>query len=147
MHERTTSDCSVTFCLEEETLRKIRILVAVEQPPLGRIIELLLHSQPHYRVAKCLTEWTPLARYASRLQPELIIISINLLGDEAARIVADVKLASPGSKLILINFSHDLGRHARKWGADAYLNSENLVQHLVPKAEKLLRQEISSYPN
>jgi hypothetical protein len=137
----------VTFCLEEETLRNIRVLVAVEPPPLGRIIEHLFHDQPHYRIVMCLNEWTPLARYASRLQPELIIASISLLGDGAAGIVADVKLASPGSKLILINFSHDLGRHARKWGADAYLNSENLVQRLVPKAEKLLRQEISSCPD
>lgn len=144
MHERTTSNCSVTFCLEEETLRKIRILVAVEPPPLGRIIEHLFHNQPNCRIVKCLNEWTPLAREASRLHPELIVISISLLGDGAAGIVADVKLASPGSELILIDFSHDLRRHVRKWGADAYLNSENLVRRLVPKAEKLLRQEISS---
>lgn len=134
------SDCSVTSCLEEETLRNIRILVAVEPPPLGRIIEHLFHNQPNYGIVKCLNEWTRLVREASRLHPELIIVSISLLGDGAAGIVAGVKLASPVSKLILINFSHDLGRQARKWGADAYLNSENLVQRLVPKAEKLLRQ-------
>ena len=125
-------------------MRNIRILVAVEPPQLGRIIEHLFHNQPNYRIVKCLNEWTSLSREASRLHPELIIASISLLGDGAAGIVADVKLASPGSKLILINFSHDLGRYTRKWGADAYLKSEDLVRSLVPKAGKLLRQEISS---
>ena len=137
------SYCSVPSCLEEETLRNIRILVAVEPPPLERIIEHLFYNQPNYRIVKCLNDGTPLSREASRLHPELIIASISLLGDGAAGIVADLKLASPASKLILINFSHDLGPYARKWGADAYLKSDDLVRHLVSKAGKLMRQEIS----
>lgn len=117
-------------------MRKIEVLVAVEPEPLVRLIEHLL-DRPEFRIVKSMTEWPAMAREASRLKPELILTNVRLLGDGPAKILEDVKLASPASKLIVISFPHDLSRQARRWGADGYLKEEQLVSRLVPLARRL----------
>jgi len=120
-------------------LQKIEVLVAVAPESLLRIINHLLH-RPEFEVVENLTEWPGLTQAAYRWHPALIITNATLLGFGAAKIISDIKLASPASKLIVISFPYDIGRHARKWGADAYLKEEQLVQRLVPTAQKLLGQ-------
>ena len=117
-------------------MRKIAVIIAVEPAPLRRIVELLLPPS-EFRIVKNIGAWPALAREAFLLRPELVITNVKLLGNGAAKIVSNLKLASPDSKLIVISFPHDLERCARKWGADAYLEEEQLVQRLVPTAYEL----------
>ena len=123
-------------------MRRIHILVAVEPTPLVRIIGHLFRSQPEFRILKRLRGCSTLVQEASRLRPKLIIANLKSLGNGAAVIISKLKLASRGSKLILINFPHDLARHASKWGADAYLDEYTLVSRLVPKVQRLLGRKL-----
>ena len=120
-------------------MRKIEVLIAVASEPLLRIIHHLL-DLPEFQVVESLTEWPSLAQSVHRLHPTLIIVNAKLLGHGAAKIISDIKLASPHSKLIVVSFPYDIGSTARQWGADAYLSEEHLVQRLVPTAQKLVRQ-------
>lgn len=129
----------VVLSAEGYKMGKVEVLIAVEPVALLQVIEHLFRRS-EFRVVEGLSEWPALAREASRLRPKLIIANVKLLGDGAAKIISEVKLASPASKLIVISFPHHLEGHARKWGADAYLEEEDLVRRLVPTAQKLLGQ-------
>jgi DNA-binding NarL/FixJ family response regulator len=127
----------VALSREGNTVGKIEVLIAVEPAALLQVIEHLFR-QSEFRVIEGLSEWPALAQEASRLRPKLIIANVKLLGHGAARIISEVKLASPASKLIVISFPHQLESHARQWGADAYLEEEDLVRRLLPTAQELL---------
>ncbi len=118
---------------------KNEVLIAVEPAALLQVIEHLF-ERSEFRVVEGLNAWPTLAREASRLRPSLIIANVKLLGHGAARIISEVKLASPDSKVLVISFPHQLGKTAREWGADAYLEEEDLVRQLMPTAQKLMGQ-------
>lgn len=122
-------------------MTKVEILVAVEPAPLLRVIEHLFQRQSEYRIVARRRGGSALARQASHLRPELIIANMRLLGPGAAKIIPEVKHASPRSKLIVTGFPQGFGTHARKLGADAYLDEEHLVRRLVPTAQKLLGKQ------
>ncbi len=118
-------------------MQKADVLIAVAPEPLLRIIEHLF-ERPDFEIVESLSEWTHLPREANRLQPNVIVANMTLLGYGASKILSDVKFASPASKVILISFPHDVSYHARRWGADAYLKEEQLVQRLIPTVKQLL---------
>jgi DNA-binding NarL/FixJ family response regulator len=128
----------VTVTSEANPLRRIDVLIAVEPPALLRFLEHLL-ERPEFRVVARISNWKALIEEVGRLQPALIICNADLFGQRAAQVIGDLKLASPSSRLLLISFVHELERLARKWGADAYLEDEDLVRHLIPTARKLAR--------
>ena len=130
----------VGFMRIRETLQKVDVLVAVEPAPLLRVIEHLFRRRPEFRIVTRRSGGSALVRQASHLRPELIIFNMRLLGQEASKIIREVKLASPGSKLIVTGFLQGFRLHARECGADAYLEEEQLVRRLVPTAQRLLSQ-------
>lgn len=130
----------VGFMRTGETVQKVEVLVAVEPAPLLRVIEHLFRRRPEFRIVARPSGGSALVRQASRLRPELIIFNMRLLGQEASKIIREVKLASPDSKLIVTGFLQGFRLHARECGADAYLEEEQLVRRLVPTAQRLLSQ-------
>jgi DNA-binding NarL/FixJ family response regulator len=122
----------------ERASRKVGILIAVQPPPLLRIVEHLLRDCTQFRVVARTSQSSTLKRQAKRLQPALIITNLRLLGPGAGRIIPEIRLASPGSQLLVTGFTQGLESHARDCGADAYLEEDQLVQRLVSAARKLL---------
>ena len=120
--------------------QRVTILVAVEPAPLLRVIEHLFHRQLKFRIVARLSHGSAVAGQVSHLQPDLVIANMRLLGQAAGTIIREIKLASPGSKLIVTGFPRGLGREAHEWGVDAYLEEEDLVRRLVPTAHSLLSQ-------
>ncbi|MBI4458673.1 MAG: hypothetical protein HY648_01275 [Acidobacteria bacterium] len=121
-----------------EIMQKTAVLVAVEPAPLSRLIEHLLQGWPKARIVEQLNDAPALVKRACRLRPKLIIANMTLLGQQGEKILSQVKQSSPGSKVIVTGFPQGFRRHAQQWGADAYLEEEDLVRHLVPLARKLL---------
>lgn len=126
-----------------EALHRVTILVAVEPAPLLRVIEHLFRPQLEFRIVARLSNGSAVAGQVSHLRPHLVIANMRLLGQAAGTIIRQVKLASPGSKLIVTGFPRGLGREAQEWGADAYLEEEDLVRRLVPTAHSLLSQQLN----
>ena len=111
-------------------LRKTTIVI-VSSPSISRIIEHLFRGRSEFEVVGTFVGFRSLGRQAGRLLPQLIVANVKPVGTRVSRVVASIKRSSPLSKLIVICPVEDLARMARKCGADACLNDEKLVGHLL----------------
>jgi len=114
-------------------LRKIRILL-VSSPALSEVIRYLFDAQPRFEVVGSLRNLKGLAEQAGRLLPELIVVNVKPVRTGVCPVVVAIKQSSPSSKIILICAVSSLTSDARKCGADACLDQEQLVRRLVPTA-------------
>lgn len=129
-----------------EALHRVTILVAVEPAPLLRVIEHLFCRQLGFNIVARLSSGSAVAGQVARLRPDLVIANMRLLGQAADTIIREVKIASPSSKVIVTGFPHGFEQDARGWGADAYLEEEELVRRLVSTVHRLLKSSPSRKP-
>jgi hypothetical protein len=116
-------------------MRKIKVLV-VSPPALAQLIKHLFHERPEFEVLGSLETLKHLARYSGR-RPDLIVASVKPMTIGVCPAVVSIKKSSPVSKVVLICPIRDFIRGALKCGADACLEQENLVFHLLATARSL----------
>ena len=75
-----------------------------------------------------------LERQAGQFLPDLIVANVKPVSVGIRRVVAAIKQASPSAKVILTCPVEDFARAARKHGADACLNDEDVAGHLLRMA-------------
>ena len=114
-------------------MRKVRILV-VSPPALAQLIGHLFRDRPEFEVVGSLSGLRSMGQQAGRLCPELIVASVKPVRTPVCRVVASIKRSSPFSKLILICPARDFMTGARRCGADACLEQEELVRRLLRTA-------------
>ena len=117
-------------------MHKVRILI-VSPPALSQVIEYLFRERPEFEVVGSLNGLGRIGRQAERLSPELIVASVKPVGNAVCQVVAFIKRSSPSSKLILICPARDFMAGARRCGADACLEQEDLVRRLLGTARAL----------
>ena len=124
----------------EETagLQKITVLV-FSPPPLCQVIDHLFRGRPDFEIVGRISGLRDVGRQAGRLLPELIVASVKPVSTGICRAVSSIKQSSPASKLILICSLPDFAPVARKCGVDACLNDEELVGHLLPMAQVVVK--------
>jgi len=113
-------------------VRKVRILI-VSPPALSQLIEYLFRGRPEFEVVGSLSRLGSTAR-VGRLYPELIVANVKPVRTGVCEVVASIKRTSPLSKLILICPARDFMTGARRCGADACLEQEQLVRRLLGTA-------------
>jgi hypothetical protein len=121
-------------CEGRHRLHKFKVLV-LSSPALSQVIEHLFRDRPDFEVS--ISGLKNLGQAEPRL-PELIVANVKPMSTRICRAVATIKRASPSSKLILICTVPDFARVARKCGADACLEDEKLVGHLLRTAQAVL---------
>jgi DNA-binding NarL/FixJ family response regulator len=114
-------------------LRKTRILV-VSSRSFSRIVKHLFRGQSEFEVVGVLSGFGSLGRQAGQLLPDLIVANVKPVSIGIRRVVATIKQASPSAKVILTCAVEDFARAARKHGADACLNDEDVAGHLLRMA-------------
>jgi hypothetical protein len=114
-------------------VRKVSILV-VSPPALSQIIEYLFRDRPEFEVVGRLSGLRSMEQLARRLCPELIVANVKPVRTAVCQVVSAIRRSSPLSKLILICPARDLMTSARKCGADACLEQEELVRLLLRTA-------------
>jgi chemotaxis response regulator CheB len=114
-------------------LRKIRILL-VSSPALSEVIRYLFRAQPRFEVVGSLRNLKHFAELAGRLLPELIVVNVKPVRTGVCPVLVAIKQSSPSSKIILICAVSTSISDARKCGADACLDQEQIVRRLVPTA-------------
>ena len=114
-------------------MRKVRILV-VSPPALSQLIEYLFRAQPEFEVVGSVSGWKNMGQQAGRLCPELIVANVKPVRTAVCQVVTSIKRSSPLSKLILICPARDFMVDARRCGADACLEQEELVRRLLGTA-------------
>jgi hypothetical protein len=98
----------------------------------------LFDRRQEFRIVARRRTGSTLAPDASHLRPDLIIANMTLLGRHASTTIPEIKHASPHSKLIVTGYPLGLGELALEWGADAYLDEEQLVGRLIPTAKRMV---------
>jgi DNA-binding NarL/FixJ family response regulator len=108
--------------------------LVVGSPSFSRIVKHLFHGQSEFEVVGALSGFGSLGRQAGQLLPDLIVANVKPVSVGIRRVVAAIKQASPSAKVILTCPVEDFARAARKHGADACLNDENVAGRLLRMA-------------
>jgi len=127
-------------------VRKVRILV-VSPPALSQVIEYLFRDRPEFEVVGSLNGLRSMGQQAGRLCPELIVANVKPVRTAVCQVVAAIKRYSPLSKLILICPARDFMASARRCGADACLEQEELVRRLSRTAWALSERTVADSRN
>ncbi|HEY6033584.1 MAG TPA: response regulator [Kofleriaceae bacterium] len=80
-----------------------------------------------------------LAQLAGELRPELVLVDVNMPEAPLAQVVAAVRAAAPGARLILYSAWEEskLKKLAAELGAEGYVSKSESVFALGPKLRKL----------
>jgi hypothetical protein len=114
-------------------VRKVKILI-VSPPALSQLIQYLFRNRPEFEVVGSLSRLGSMRQQAERLSPELIVANVKPVRTPVCHFVASIKRSCPLSKLILICPGRDFMADARRCGADACLEQEELVRRLLGTA-------------
>ena len=116
-------------------MHKITVLV-VSSAALSQVIRHILRGRPEFEVVASSGGFQSLESRLSPV-PELIVVNVKPVRTGICRAVASIKESSPASKLIVVCPVREFASEARRCGADAYLNHENLVGQFVRLARTL----------
>lgn len=119
-------------------MRKVKVLF-VGSPALAQLMEHLFADRSEFEIVGRVQTLRSLSARAGRA-PGLIVASVKPVRTAVGPAIASLKKFSPSSKLILICPVREFVRGARECGADACLEPENLVFHLLPTARVLARK-------
>jgi hypothetical protein len=119
-------------------MRKTTVLV-VSPPALGQLVRYLFDGRPEFEVVGTFENLSNLTRHSRRLLPEIIVANVKPVTTGVCPAILSIKKSSPLSKVIVICSIRDIIRGARRCGADACLEQEKLVFHLLPTARVLSR--------
>jgi hypothetical protein len=115
---------------------KTTILI-IGSPSFSRLVGHLFYGRAEFEVVGSSSSLGRLKRQGGRLLPELIVANVKPVSVGIRRMVAAIKQVKPSAKVILTCPVEDFARSARKHGADACLNDEDLADHLVRMARAL----------
>jgi hypothetical protein len=126
----------ILLLASERALAKVRVLV-VGSPALGRVLKHLFAERRDFEVVGSLRGLKSLERQADRLLPKLIVAEVKAVSTGVGATARTIKRRSPLSKLILLCSGREFVSSARRFGADACLDPEELIAHLLPTAVAL----------
>jgi hypothetical protein len=123
---------------------RVKVLL-VGTRALAKLLGHLFRNRSEFEFVGSVSRLRDLPLRASSTSPNLIVVSVEPVGTSVRPALACVKKASPSSKLILICPVRELIRDAREWGADACLDQEKLVFHLLPTARSLSQSSLKRF--
>ena len=118
-------------------MRKVKVLL-VGPAALAQLIGHLFRSKSEFEIVGRVGQLRDLPS-SSVHSPALIVANVKPIGTGVVPTIASIKKFSPSSKLILICPVREFARGALANGADACLDQEKLVFHLLPTARGLSR--------
>jgi DNA-binding NarL/FixJ family response regulator len=122
---------------------KTRVLIADDFAPLRRFVCSLLEKQPELQVVDEAADGPEALWKSEKLQPEIVVLDINLPGPNGFEVARQLQKLLPQSKIILCSEdrSFDTAEHALRTCADAYVVKSNVRKELLPAIEAVLRGE------
>jgi DNA-binding NarL/FixJ family response regulator len=119
----------------------IRVLLVDDFARHREIIRAILRANHDLQVVGEAADGLEAVQLAERLQPDLIVLDLNLPclnGLEAAR---RIRKLSPGSKIVMASeeYSDDIVQEAVRSGALGYVRKSEIVSQLIPTIEAALK--------
>jgi hypothetical protein len=126
----------ILLLASERAPAKVSVLV-VGSPSLGRVVKHLFAGGRDFEVVGSLRGLKSLERQAGRLLPKLIVAEVKAVSSGVGATARTIKRRSPLSRLILLCSVPEFVSSARRYGADACLDPEELIAQLIPTAAAL----------
>jgi hypothetical protein len=116
-------------------MRNVSVLF-VGPAALARLVGHLFRGNAEFEIVGRVARFRDLPARGN-CSPQIIVANLKPVGTGVGSALASIRKFSPSSKVILICPVRELQRGARESGADAYLDQEKLVFHLLPTARVL----------
>ncbi len=123
--------------LGKQPERRVRVLIADDNPIIRRIVRSTLQANPHFEVCGEAENGAEAIEQAKKLKPDVVVLDISmpvLNGFEAAR---EIKKTVPESAIVILSQNADrrFVEVAKKIGAQAYVAKTKAGEALVGAVE------------
>jgi two-component system nitrate/nitrite response regulator NarL len=129
--------------MEDAVTKPVRLLVVDDHTLFRRGLVALLAAEPSLQVVGEAGDAAEAVRKAQALRPDLVLLDNHLPGATGIQALAELKGASPGTKIVLLTVSedeHDL-QAALRAGANGYLLKTIEGDALAPAIQRVMRGE------
>jgi len=119
----------------------IRVLVLEHFDQFQKTIGPILRQRPQWKVVGVVVEAADAVRLAKQLQPDLILLDIDLPRMNGVKAARRLRSAAPDSKMVFLGQESSIGvvREAFRLGASGYVIKEYAPSELVPAMETVLQ--------
>lgn len=117
-----------------------RILLVDDFVPWQRLVLRLLKSETNLQIISAAVDGTEAVQKAEELQPDLILMDLNLPGMDGIEATRKVRIVSPGSKVIFLTDHNepDIVQAAFNAGASGYVLKPDFTADLIPAIRAVL---------
>src|SRR5713226_940245 len=111
----------------------VRVLIADSEQGFRRYIRRILERQPDLNVVGEAVDGEEVVRVAHQLQPDVVLVDIDLRGTDAFDATKYIKARLPGTKVIMLSVleGETYRKAAAKYGADAFLPKSAEISELL----------------
>jgi two-component system, NarL family, response regulator NreC len=122
--------------------RRIRILIADDQPLVRKMVRSVLETRPDFEVSAEVEDGAQAVEMARRIKPDAVVLNVTmpvLNGFDAAR---EIKTGVPGAAIVILSSHADkiFVEEAREIGA-AYVEKSQAGKALLSTIDAALRGE------
>ena len=121
-----------------EARSKVRVVAAARSEGLARVIGHVLVEADEFESFIGVPSAAALVAEVSRLQPDVIVVTLPSLGSNPAARIGELKSAFPASRLLVIASAEEM-EASRPKGADAEIPEEAIVTSLVSEIRRVSR--------
>jgi len=119
----------------------VRILVLQEFDQFQTSIAPILQQRPDWHVVAVASEASDAVRLAKQLQPELILLDIDLPRMNGIKAARQIRTVAPESKTVFLSHESSIGllREVLRFGVRAYVSKEHTSSELIAAIEAVLQ--------
>jgi DNA-binding NarL/FixJ family response regulator len=119
----------------------VRVLVLQEFDQFQKAVAPILHERTNWQVVGVAVDAGDAVRLAAQLQPDLILLDIDLPRMNGVKAARRIRGAAPDSKVIFLGQESSIGvvQEAFRLGVSSYVIKENARRELIPALETVLQ--------
>ncbi len=119
----------------------IRILLVDDSPHFIEAARDFLHLQESFRVIGTATDSEKAVKESRRIEPDVILLDINLAGKSGLNLIPIFKRHMPHTKIVVLTIMQDepYRAAAMQAGADAFVRKTEMSRLLIPVILELMK--------
>lgn len=122
-------------CLQWFEGKRVRVLLADDQPALRSAVRFLLEQEPDLLIVGEVADVAGLMERVSALQPDLLLLDWELPGLNTVRrarhVINSLYAECPGLQIVVLSGRPEAGLHALASGADAFVSKADPPERLL----------------
>jgi DNA-binding NarL/FixJ family response regulator len=126
---------------DDGNVSSVRVLVVDDFEPFRSLVRSLLKQTPRFLVVREVSDGLEAVRKVTELDPDLVLLDINLPGLSGIEVARRIRRLSPRTKIVFLtqDFSDDLVAEAFNLGAHGYVVKARTSTDLLPAVETVMQ--------